>query len=93
MILLKLGMLAGFNGAIVPKMNVTYQPVKWAYVSQSLGIALNDKYSDDIAQYNAEVGFLFKEWQLAIGHEASIKRSNKTLAPFNYAEISYKKEF
>lgn len=93
MILLKMGLLVGFQGAIIPKTQVTYAPIPWFYVSQSIGIDVNGKYSQDIAQFNMESGGTFKEWTLAIGHEASVPRDIKTINSFNYAEISYKKEF
>lgn len=93
MLLLKLGMLVGFQGAVIPKMQVTYNPASWFYMSQALGIDVNGGYSNDIAQFNLEAGGTFKQWQLAIGHEAVVSRDIKTIKPFNYVEISYKKEF
>lgn len=93
MILLKLGLLAGFNGAVIPKMHVTYAPIEHFYVAQSLGVDVNGKYSEALAQFNLEAGTSFKNFQVAIGHEATLDRGVSQVKQFNFVEVSYKKEF
>jgi hypothetical protein len=93
MILLKLGLVAGFNGAVIPKMNVVYQPIPMFYVAQSMGIDVNGKYSSDLAQFNMEAGVNIRDFQVSIGHEASIDRTVTNMKQFNFVEVSFKKEF
>jgi hypothetical protein len=92
MILLKTALLVGFQGAIIPKLGVTYMPVKSFYVSQELAVNANDKYSQSLAQLNLEAGVILKNWTFAVGHEAVVQ-DIQTLRNFDFVEISYRKEF
>lgn len=92
MILLKTALLVGFQGAVIPKMSVTYSPFESLYLSQSLAVQANNKYSSEIAQLNLEVGYQAKHWGVAVGHEAVVK-SLQSLRHFDFVEISYRKEF
>lgn len=92
MILLKTALLVGLQGAVVPKMSLTYMPLKNVYLSQSLAFDANGKYPNDLGQLNLEAGMGLGNWAVAVGHEA-VMRDIKSVRHFDFVEISYKKEF